>query len=574
MNKIKYLLIVLIAAFIYSCAEDDFENPPAPANFNNVAQVVVDGVDNDPAVLLKSKENDPWDTIAWIPAQLYEGEGLVTHYTVQIDEQGNNFASAIEFQSNSTSDTSIVITQGTLNSRLLANGFSPVQSYDLEYRIKSFVHKQLDSLYSEVFSFTVTTYRPDVPVPESLYLFGDATTVGWGADTSLAMYNDEDKYVVFTYLEKDKKFRFLKAQNTDDNTYDFDSFITIPETVKAAKDEDNNFIFKGNTGWYKIEADYITSTLSIAQHVVGSETYTYTYENLYLVGDYNSVDGEWDYDNAVAFTKVGEDLFTITRELKDASEFKFIGQQADGDLQWGNIGEEGNSGILGPKDYNGDITFDGGNNSYIIEVNIKEGTYSLTKDIPKEIWLVGSINGWNNYGQYLAAIGNDVHVGYQYLEDVDEIKILVERSSWDGLWGAGATAGTIADGGDNIKVAEIPTYDGEGFYEIKFDLANKTVVLTPVAIGVIGSAQAGDWSTDVNLTFNTATNVWEGQVDFFATGEWKFRANDDWVISFGGVLDNIEYNGGNLATPGAGTYDVVLDISGQEKFFATVTVAK
>jgi hypothetical protein len=573
MNKIKYLLIVLIAVFIYSCAEDDFENPPAPANFNNVAQVVVDGVDNDPAVLLKLNESEPWDTLIWTAAQLYEGEGLVTHYTVQIDEQGNNFASAMNFQSGSTSDTSIVITQGTLNSRLIANGYSPVQTYDLELRVKAFVHDQLDSLYSEVIPFTVTTYL-DIPIAESMYIYGDATMVGWVASDALLMYSDGGVHTGFTYLENNMKFRFLKQRDELDNTYNSSSLITYSDNVSKANDGMMNFLFTGTSGWYKIEANYLTSELTIAEHTAGSETFTYDYPNLYLVGDYNSTDGVWDAGNAVPFTKVSEGLFTITTTLKDGAQFKFIGQQSWGDLEWANLGEGGNSGSLGPNGFNGNISFDGGDNPYIIEVNIKKGTYTITKDIPTEIWLVGSVNGWDNYGQYLAAIGNDVHVGYQYLEDADEIKILVERSSWDGLWGAGATAGTIADGGDNIKVSEIPTYDSEGFYEIKFDLANKTVVLTPVAIGVIGNAQAGEWSTDVDLTFNTTTNVWEGQVDFLATGEWKFRANDDWAISFGGTLDNIEYNGGNMATPGAGTYDVELDISGQEKFFATVTAAK
>lgn len=573
MNKIKYLLIVLIAVFIYSCAEDDFENPPAPANFNNVAQVIVDGVDNDPAVLLKLNESEPWDTLIWTAAQLYEGEGLVTHYTVQIDEQGNNFASAINFQSGSTSDTSIVITQGTLNSRLIANGYSPVQTYDLELRVKAFVHNQLDSLYSEVIPFTITTYL-DIPIAESMYIYGDATMVGWVASDALLMYSDGGVHTGFTYLENNMKFRFLKQRDELDNTYNSSSLITYSDNVSKANDGMMNFLFTGTSGWYKIEANYLTSELTIAEYTAGSETFTYDYPNLYLVGDYNSTDGVWDADNAVAFNKVGEGLFTISTTLKDGAQFKFIGQQAWGDLEWANLGESGNSGSLGPKGFNGNISFNGGGNPYIIEVNIKQGTYTITKDIPTEIWLVGSVNGWNNYGQYLAAIGNDVHAGYQYLEDADEIKILVERSSWDGLWGAGATAGTIADGGGNIAVSGLPSYDGEGFYEIKFDLANKTVVLTPVAIGVIGSAQAGDWSTDVDLTFNTTTNVWEGQVTFFATGEWKFRANDDWAISFGGALDNIEYNGGNLATPGAGTYDVVLDISGQEKFFATVTAAK
>jgi len=35
MNKIKYLLIIIMAAFIYSCAEDDIDNPPAPLDFDN-----------------------------------------------------------------------------------------------------------------------------------------------------------------------------------------------------------------------------------------------------------------------------------------------------------------------------------------------------------------------------------------------------------------------------------------------------------------------------------------------------------------------------------------------------------
>ncbi|OFX22813.1 MAG: hypothetical protein A2041_02065 [Bacteroidetes bacterium GWA2_31_9b] len=574
MNKIKYLLIVLVAVFIYSCQED-FDNPPAPLTFNNVGPVVTDSIDNTPAILLKANEAIAWDTLAWNAAVLYEEQGLITHYSVQIDEQGNNFASLFEIESNTTSDTGIIITVGNLNTELLANGYSPVQMYNLELRIKAFVHSDLDSVYSKVYLFTITTYK-DIPVPDALYLFGDATTVGWGADTSLATYKDGGTFTIFTYLENNKKFRFLKAQNTNDNTYNFGSLITLPATVSSAEDADKNFLFTGATGWYKIEADYLASTLTIAEHTVGSVTYTYDYNNLYLVGDYNSTDGVWDANNAVAFTKVSEGLFSIEKVLKDGAAFKFIGQQSWGDLDWANIKEEGNSGMLGPKEFNGNITFDGGDKTYEIKVNIKQGTYTLTEiaTLPQAIYLVGTINGWNNYGQYIAALGNDIHVAYQYLDDASEIKILIERSSWDGLWGAGATPGEIADGGGNIVVSGLPTYTVPGFYEIKFDLFNGTVVLTPVAIGVIGDAQAGGWGTDVDLTYNGTSKKWEGQVTFLATGEYKFRANDDWAISFGGSLDNLIYNAGNIATPGAGTYDVTLDISGTDKFSATVTIVK
>ena len=574
MNKIKYLLIVLVAVFIYSC-EDDFDNPPAPPSYNNVGPVVTDGIDNETTTLLKEDEAVVWDTLAWNAAVLYEDQGLITHYSVEIDEQGNNFASSFEIESSTTSITEIIITVGTLNTALLANGYSPVQTYNLELKIKAFVHSDLDSVYSNIYPFTVTTYK-DIPVPEALFLFGDATTVGWGADTSLATYKDGGKFIKFTYLENNKKFRFLKAQNTEDNTYNFESIVNVPTNVSAAGDADKNFMFTGTTGWYKIEADYLSSTLTIAEHTVGSTTYTYDYANLYIVGDYGT-DGVWDANNAVAFTKVSEGLFTIEKQIKDGAMFKFIGQQSWGDLDWGNIGGDGNSGMLGPKESgSGNITFDGGDKTYKIEVNIKEGTYSLTEiaTLPQAIWLVGSINGWNNHGQYLAALGNNVHAGYQYLDDASEIKILVERDSWDGLWGAGASAGEIADGGGNIVASGLPTYTVPGFYEIKFDLFNLTVVLTPVSFGVIGDAQPGSWDTDTDLTYNGTSKMWEGQVTFLATGAYKFRANDGWDINVGGALDNLVHGGDNIATPGAGTYDVTLDLSGEDKFSATVIAAK
>ena len=171
----------------------------------------------------------------------------------------------------------------------------------------------------------------------------------------------------------------------------------------------------------------------------------------------------------------------------------------------------------------------------------------------------------------MPAYGNNVHGAFQYLDDAARFKLLVQRGSWDGAWGTGDTAGEIKDGGDDISASALPTFDGPGFYEIKADLANGTVVLTKVAMGVIGNATPGGWDTDTDLTFNTTTKVWEGSVTFSASGEYKFRANDGWDINFGGALDNLVWFGDNIATPGAGTYNVVLDISGAEKFTATIT---
>lgn len=574
MSKIKYIILIFVGILIYSCTED-FETPPTPPDYNNIAPVLVDTVDNSLSVLYKQSENLSWDTLAWIPAKMYEGQGLVTHYSVQIDQQGNNFASMFEIQGTVSSDTSIIITIGKLNSELLANDYDPVVTYDLELRIKAFVHNDLETLYSEVYEFSVTTYK-DIPVPSALYLFGDATAVGWGADTSLIMLKDGGKFIKFAYLENNKKFRFLKAQNTTDNTYNSESLINMPQSVSEADDADKNFLFTGETGWYRIEADYLTSTLSISEYTFGSYTYTYDYSNLYLVGDYNAADGAWDANNAKVFTKVSEGVFTIIKQLKNDAYIKFLGQQSWGDLDWGSIKEEGNSGILGPKGYNGNIKFNGGDKTYEIKVDLKQGIYTFTEieTLPPVIYLVGSLNGWDNNGLYIAARGDNVHVAYQYLDATTYFKILVQRGSWDDSWGAGATAGTIAKGGGDISASGLPTYTSAGFYEIKFDLFNETVTLTPVSMGVIGDAQSGGWNTDVNLTYNTTSKKWEGQVTFLATGNYKFRANDGWDINFGGSLDNLVHGGSDMPTPGAGNYNISLDLSGTTKFSATVNAAK
>ena len=196
-----------------------------------------------------------------------------------------------------------------------------------------------------------------------------------------------------------------------------------------------------------------------------------------------------------------------------------------------------------------------------------------------EFFLVGSVNGWDNHGVYTEFLGGGVFVAYQYLAAGDEFKFFPVRDTWDNGWGSQggncATPGTCVLGGGNICVNNEAGFTADGFYEIKFDAINQTVELSPIAsIGVIGDAQAGGWDTDVNLTYNGTSKKWEGQVTFLATGVYKFRADDDWAMNWGAQLTNLLSGGDNIATPGAGTYDIVLDLGGADNFNATVTPAK
>ena len=90
-----------------------------------------------------------------------------------------------------------------------------------------------------------------------------------------------------------------------------------------------------------------------------------------------------------------------------------------------------------------------------------------------------------------------------------------------------------------------------GFYQVDVDLSEKTYKLTPFNIGIIGNATSKGWD-----------------------GEMRFRANDDWDLSWGGELDNLTtQNGPNIAVA-AGTYDIKLEVNWAEGFAKCVMTKK
>jgi hypothetical protein len=108
-------------------------------------------------------------------------------------------------------------------------------------------------------------------------------------------------------------------------------------------------------------------------------------------------------------------------------------------------------------------------------------------------------------------------------------------------------------GGGNLNC---PT----GFYQVKVNQVSATYTLTPVeTISLIGSAVNGDtsWGTDAAMTFSATEGCWVYQGPLTA-GEFKFRMNHDWSISWGGTADDelTNQNGANLQLGEAGDYRV------------------
>lgn len=171
------------------------------------------------------------------------------------------------------------------------------------------------------------------------------------------------------------------------------------------------------------------------------------------------------------------------------------------------------------------------------------------------LYTPGNSNGWNQEAsQRLFSYDANYYSGYAILGG--EFKFTSEPN-WDGTnYGAGDEPGLLStDGGAGNLNA-----DNFGLYYCTVDiekLAYTTYYIT--TIGVIGDATPGSWNGSTALT-STDNLVWKGTVTF-GDGEFKFRANDAWDVNLGGDMNNLEQGGANIPSPGAGTYDVTLDLS-------------
>jgi hypothetical protein len=150
--------------------------------------------------------------------------------------------------------------------------------------------------------------------------------------------------------------------------------------------------------------------------------------------------------------------------------------------------------------------------------------------------------------------------GYVNFNDANAEYKFTSFPEWKGEYAAGATPGTIATSGANLKIP------AAGYYKLEVDTEKLTYKATKLAWGIVGNGTPGGWSTDTPMTYDKVTKKWTVTAVLTTQAApdngLKFRANNNWDYNFGdtGADGKLEGGGTNISTT-AGTYLITLDLS-------------
>jgi len=208
--------------------------------------------------------------------------------------------------------------------------------------------------------------------------------------------------------------------------------------------------------------------------------------------------------------------------------------------------------------------------SNITSLNVKPYLASPTYEYT-DLYLVGDATGagWDNLEgnanmlplQKTSESSKYVFTGYFTTGGFKMVKV---KGSWDAQFGLGAAPGQLStDGGSgNIPI------DEAGYYKLSVNTADLSYTLEKVStptsavyssMSIIGTVN-GNWDTDTQLMQSTFDpHVWMINSESLKSGEFKFRANNNWDVSWG---TNAEFfgtatiNGANIPLSSEWTYDV------------------
>ena len=373
-------------------------------------------------------------------------------------------------------------------------------------------------------------------------------------DTWFAIGDDEACDAIANNNDWSKLFGTTKGNGNTDLTGSLDRRYNLSD--------DGSFCVPAGNKLIKVTLDMMAYSYTIEPLNIS--------DNYYLIGG----PGEWNAESAMNMPFSHSDksvfddpVFTYTFASTGGEMWFAFGDgeaiSAVGEGTWNKLfGTKGDSKDLSgsfDRRYNldGDHSFcvDGQAKFYRFAVNMMDYTYTITPlNFGEFYYEIGNESGWGTSHPLYSANNDGKYEGYYWLNG--EFKFKPNADNWnDDLEYVDGTTlgGSLTDGGG----PNCPD-PGAGFYQINLDLTAMTYSLMKIeSVSMIGGFNG--WGDDLEMSYNTAEGCWEVTTDAVA-GEYKFRANHDWGINWGGTEANLEPDGANLNIE-AGTYKFQLFIS-------------
>lgn len=309
-------------------------------------------------------------------------------YTLEIDSLGKNFAKPQRITVTNALSNPI---NGKDFNRMLANLniADSARNYSLAIRIKAALYLPSTELVSNTINLTVSPYSTEpvalYPVPDNLFLVGDATVGGWNnpVPTPGQKFTKLDKFTfggVFQ-LTGGNKYLFLPTNGDWGHKY------AVANAGAAGMREGGDFIVDSGqdipaplaSGNYKIIVDFVKGKYTVTP-VNNADMPP---SNLFIVGD--ATNGGWNNPVPVPtqqFTQVSSGAFELNVALSSGKKYLLLPQNGSWDHKFAIANADAPSVKLGGKlvaDSGVDIPAPDEAGTYRISVEFINKTYKLTK---------------------------------------------------------------------------------------------------------------------------------------------------------------------------------------------------
>ncbi|MCZ8020659.1 MAG: SusE domain-containing protein [Cytophagales bacterium] len=304
-------------------------------------------------------QSETFQTFEWSAVDF--GFQAAVTYTLQIDVEGNDFADAVNIISVSNA-TTVLLTKGQFNAKLLELELEPDEEYQVEARIQAKVNNSsIAPAFSQSVVIQATPFATTFPP-----IFGmGAALNGWGPWNSKEVEFPSvapNVYETTARFTNGETFRWFKQADWGPDSYNYLFFSSVSNLFENGNDGDKNLRYIGPTGFVKVTVNLKLKTVT----AVGVPEPT-----LFMMGAGVNGWGPWN-DKEVKMTFVKDGVFEATTNLNDGGSFRFFAQADWGPTSY-NYLYFTTVGSLLKNANDGDKNFqlNGTNGAYKITVNLK-----------------------------------------------------------------------------------------------------------------------------------------------------------------------------------------------------------